>query len=1126
MSTQAPQVTPLPRWRQWVQWGRDNLDLRMFFWITLAISGYLFFGVPQITNIWMQGPPRSAVVVWHIAYWGFMVFLFWFVVSSWLGVLGSPFLPPPPRSGGRASAASSPPSLPRLLLRGLVWFFFLPVELASGWLVYLATPPECLSSRWGWFRSKVCLFLTSPFTALVLTAAGLVALFSGAPSDSNVGYPLIGAFCRSLGLILAGIGVWLLFHKAAILTAGAPPTGGWYVGRLLGWLVVTTCFGELLWVLACLKITGKVFSYRLYTNWAVVQALTILILVGLLIDCLWGLFRNWPIRQFAGIVLLAGVWVFSRAEVLSSGDAEHCMTPDQVDKVRQYKPTKEATKKDREKRNNFWFDHFLDRVRLIPPGEGPVVLVAASGGGSRAAIFTAATLEALRRTPLGMPLDPDQAVRAESRKRTWADNVVLISSVSGGSLATAQYVHRLQVDPNDPSRVSLRGQTEVDDLRNSTKGELLYRTAGLAEAELNKFPAKQANNDSNANDALKHELREVVPGELTPCALRDNYRLLVEKQKTLREELLEKLKKGESPVKNEKDMDKVDLNGRFAALNQAISRIRSEEVARRLDGKGNRVALTDAENEAMAWVVKNQPFDEMCLDFMAPLLRGTLSPTLGRGDALARFWTNRFGWDNATNFNGYRGKVLENNYQPHHPLVLFNTCNVALGSRVVIGFPPVPDDLLSKAEVGGRSSRARPKPLNEVAPDFRVSLARAVRLSSNFPFGFRVSEVEVKSKEVNPKDVPQNIHMLDGGVVDVSEVEVKSKKVNPKDVPQNIHMLDGGVVDSTGLDTIYELFRALQWHAITGDPPYRDKAHEILEELRKRGVVLLEIDAGAKPSETTPSGYDPFGGPRESYQAMANASYTNAELVKRFYIEEVRALLDRGFEASPTTAETSRAANRDRPATTVAHLTVQCNHYLPEEKQPGEEVMTAWALGPNDKALVVQRFLLALEIWDQDSQIAVLGIRHNLRKYDDRKQQALLDKIFTLDDRSKGLAQDLADRGKMKQTQQRASQGRKEASRLQAEAADGPTEAAAKAVVSKFDKIQKVAKVLEENPDANPRIARDLVKGMHFLDEPQIQVALELDKRLPHPMEPVADPQSVFDLSVRSSKALAEPPRR
>ena len=55
----------------------------------------------------------------------------------------------------------------------------------------------------------------------------------------------------------------------------------------------------------------------------------------------------------------------------------------------------------------------------------PVVLVAASGGGSRAAVYTALTLDAIHNDP---------------ELRRLGDNIHAISGVSGGSLATAAYV--------------------------------------------------------------------------------------------------------------------------------------------------------------------------------------------------------------------------------------------------------------------------------------------------------------------------------------------------------------------------------------------------------------------------------------------------------------------------------------------------------------------------------------------------------------------------------------------------------------------------------------------------------------------------------------------------------------
>jgi hypothetical protein len=84
-----------------------------------------------------------------------------------------------------------------------------------------------------------------------------------------------------------------------------------------------------------------------------------------------------------------------------------------------------------EERRGVWREN-VQAIQRIPsgewplPGDGaPVVIVAASGGGSRAAIYTAYTLERLHR-------DTPEV----------ADHLQAISSVSGGSLASAAYVAR------------------------------------------------------------------------------------------------------------------------------------------------------------------------------------------------------------------------------------------------------------------------------------------------------------------------------------------------------------------------------------------------------------------------------------------------------------------------------------------------------------------------------------------------------------------------------------------------------------------------------------------------------------------------------------------------------------
>ena len=90
-----------------------------------------------------------------------------------------------------------------------------------------------------------------------------------------------------------------------------------------------------------------------------------------------------------------------------------------------------------------WYRFIEDRLTSIPEDE-PVVIVFASGGGSRAAIFTALTLEFLARTHVGSLGQRQSPGEPSESRRSWADNIVLISAVSGGSLATAHFVARVR----------------------------------------------------------------------------------------------------------------------------------------------------------------------------------------------------------------------------------------------------------------------------------------------------------------------------------------------------------------------------------------------------------------------------------------------------------------------------------------------------------------------------------------------------------------------------------------------------------------------------------------------------------------------------------------------------------
>jgi hypothetical protein len=1246
----------------------------MLFWVMLAVSVYIFIWVPQISNIWRQLPPWGG---WWVGYVVFLVPLLLFYLGSVLVVLDSPL----------RSAPSRPDGEPGIVRRALWLLFCAAPDAAAGWLSWLTAKPHEAGSgqtwwerAWNWVAKRVeptrrwvAQFLGGRRGGTVVLVLGLMALGSGAVSDSSALYPLVGAFCRGLGLILVGIGLWLLAGRdqqqaaqtnarlsgreallwvvglvvglaalgagvawsgsdsyrllgavcralgatlagvalsllvsevgrwGVVLTVGvvllvavlawddlalspwAGPLcwglgvllagvgvgllawGPWprpdgkpakwrsYAGRLLSWLFVTAWVGELLWSFAYPDWLWGIFSYRLYTIWAVLQGLTFLVLLGLLTDRLRKLYRPWPVRLVAGALLVFGFGAFTHWEALSPNEAERHLTGDQaavareMDRLAAAAPTGAA-----KARAGRWFQQFQDRIGSIPEGEGPVVLVAASGGGSRAAIFTALTLEALRRTPLDPEPGPPALARTVAllgspqgqgplltaatlvpgsaksllvpghRRRTWADNVVLISSVSGGSLATAWYVHRLSSDSQAPLPVGLRDADPLTDLRNTTRAELVSHLATLAGRELADYPALLAERGAaaprSADEEVAARLRQL--GALTDegksglLAEREKmYQKLVRQRDQLRQKRGAELMASEAPLHN---TDADDLF--FDALVQLIARLQSDALAQQLEGQAVGAGPLPGAGAAKGWVLQSKAFDEMCLDFMAPLMRGALSPTLDRGDALARFWTHRFGWYNATNFNGYGGPVNQPNYQPYQPLVLFNTCDVGLGSRLVVGFPAVPDDFWKAASDDRRATSARPRPINELVPNFRVSLARAVRLSSNFPFGFRVSGVEMGQKG-------------DHGA------------------RQWIHMLDGGVIDNTGLDTIYELFKALEWHAQSGTSPYRDRAHAILEGLRKRGVVLLEIDSGAKPSQATPYRLDPRGGPREPLQALDNASYTNAEVVKKFYVNGARQILRcdlQGLrELGPEVSDSLAVFTNKLADTAPVYLVFQCNHYLPGQNVQDPEVMTAWALGPNDKAQIVQRFLIELEVWDQHRRDAYRDVQRGLAKctfWGPRaRKKALLDLIPFLLQQYAQLERDALARTGPKELRERNDRLKARLARVQAEVrlADDPD------VSRAWEGLQRQAKRAELQVAAAglppvprprwveltlPEAAAALVEaGGAMIDVAQARKAqrdfnLLLGKELSAQPGAARDPQRKYDLSATRTKMLLESP--
>ena len=256
---------------------------------------------------------------------------------------------------------------------------------------------------------------------------------------------------------------------------------------------------------------------------------------------------------------------------------------------------------------------------------------------------------------------------------------------------------------------------------------------------------------------------------------------------------------------------------------EAVGRIRDEFQSIR-DGKKTPPEVRHG------WIVGNRFVDEMSANFMAAILRGCVSVTLYRGNALARFWSEMFHWQECDNLAGYGPDRTWQAAGASGPVVLFNACNVGQGSRLVIGFPPLPIDVFPRPKTADDKSSSEPAEQLTRSPPAelfhlysgldgsqfhpRISLTKAVRLSSNFPWGFYSSVIQDPS---NPRSASYT--------------------------PSATYVLDGGVVDNTGIDAIHDLFDGLR---------QTTSGHRLLNLLARRRVVLLEIDSGAKPSRRSP----------------------------------------------------------------------------------------------------------------------------------------------------------------------------------------------------------------------------------------------------------------------------------
>src|SRR5581483_11918727 len=359
--------------------------------------------VPQVSHIFFQMPcPWPAVtpvkeLALTIGLYVFVLFLLTFYAHAVVVIL-----PGPQDDPGKGSAPKA-------------WW------VRSARMLWHADPLVALTQgRWASRCRRVGYLLVGG--VLVLIVLNLVS-HQKIWTDKKDGIGEV-AFGATYGFLLLATGLWLILVPWWNLPQppGEPlcvcTRGGRMFGRALFILLLANLLGELWWY--CAK-ENWVLSYRNYSIWAVTHLLFCMVMVARLSDAL-AKFTHLPIRILTLTLAVLALALLRPEPVGKPGLAVLPLAFTIAEE--------KALGNDR--LTDLWLKHLEMRLDELdqPPFVGPAVFVAASGGGSRAALFTALVYEELSKRGI----DWSGGHEAESRtyaglRRTVADNIVLISSV-------------------------------------------------------------------------------------------------------------------------------------------------------------------------------------------------------------------------------------------------------------------------------------------------------------------------------------------------------------------------------------------------------------------------------------------------------------------------------------------------------------------------------------------------------------------------------------------------------------------------------------------------------------------------------------------------------------------------
>lgn len=678
---------------------------------------------------------------------------------------------------------------------------------------------------------------------VLLAILGVVTFIAGRRgADVPFEYPLSAYFIiNAVAVPCMILGVWIFLARPNRWPSpGNKPAFGQVIGWHLGWIVSSLWIQEIIWYVATLQLSPT-FGYLMYSQWAIAHVLFLVVVAAHLLDYIDSGTR-WPVR-FIGLIAAA----YLSLQILDPIEIRHGQNSREVGRNEVAQQSEAGSRQrllggetsddgdDFLSEGDLWIKRLKQRIDNV--NQGPCILVAASGGGSRASIFASLVLRGL-------------AHQSGFGSETFADQVVLISSVSGGGLGASQTIHE-----------------------------------GFERRFTGSNPAHR-NNDLKE---LKAFTRQAIEREITELKRRhDNA-----SEGTQR------------PVSDQRGMTE----------EQQLA----EAIGLRLTSAEGLKGDLDQYFSDNSWVTSDPVIDKVSLDFMAPIFRGALTIGPSRGEALRNFWDQQFGWKKVSNTNAY----LDQETPP--PLHFLNACMTSWGTRYVLGYPALPPKFFTRRMEGKLQTRFPIRSLADEANNdsemVSLPLSHAVRLTSNFPWGFRVRRLA------------------------------------------NKNLLDGGMVDNTGIDTIYEILRRLN-ESKTG--------RSVLQQMARKGVLMLEIDSGGKPSgrEDTQS---EAAGLIEPIATFGKVIHTNSDIIKEYYLKEIESMLRQAVVES----HFASVATRDREAEVVeaiekaalfGKVQFQCESFLGSEDSPASDestVMTAWALDARQKGIVIARYLVELEVFKE-----------------------------------------------------------------------------------------------------------------------------------------------------------------